>query len=694
MESALDYRGLTIKELQQIRFSSLTLEEKCDIKRKGRPIPEIHISQPAVSHNKKYLRSFNSDWYSKVSWLCGCEDKNALFCFPCLLFGGDITWTQNGFKNINKMKEKIEKHEMSKNHMNNVVSLSLLGSVNIKEQLSEAYRLSVCEHNRKVAKNREILSKIIDCIKFCGQFEVSLRGHDERNESENPGIFRGLINFASKFDPVLENHLKTNKAFKGVSKTIQNEILDCLLQIYRDEIKREIRKSSFVAVMADDTTDISEHTQMVIVLRYVLNEEIFERFWGFFTPDDQTANGISKCILDQLEIILEGNTQKLISQTFDGANVMKGKKGGVRAKIQNIYPHAHFIHCYAHQLNLIMGNAASATRSSRIFFSNLSAIPTFFSRSPQRLLFLNKHTTRIPRPSQTRWNFNIRTVNAVYSNLGPLKKCMEEIQSTVNSHTTISEASGILHILNSENFIFWLEFFQQMMPHVEILYNQMQSREVNAVKISENISKFKDTISKIRESKYCENSSETLSREAKEVCDYICLDIAERYAFTKQLLAAKLLNKANFDSYTKATPLEEVFATVRAYPTIEKEALLLELQVFYSRSDLHNYNKLTDLLHFILKNNIQKTFRELTKLINIIITIPMTTSEPERCFSTLKRIKTFLRNNMNQDRLNALAMLSIEKPFISTAPNLNEKVIDIFVKIKHRRMDFTLKEVH
>lgn len=269
---------------------------------------------------------------------------------------------------------------------------------------------------------------------------------------------------------------------------------------------------------------------------------------------------------------------------------------------------------------------------------------------------------------------------------------MEEIQSTVNSHTTISEASGILYILNSENFIFWLEFFQQLMPHVEILYNQMQSREVNAVKISENIGKFKDSISKIRESKYCENSSQTLSREAKEVCDYICVDIVERYSFTRQLLAAKLLNKANFDSYAKTTPLEEVFATTRAYPMIQKENLLLELQVFYSRSDLHNYSKLTDLLLFIFRNNLQETFQELTKLINIILTIPMTTSEPERCFSTLKRIKTFLRNNMNQDRLNALAMISIEKHFINNAPNLNEKVIDMFVKIKHRRMDFTLKE--
>jgi len=42
----------------------------------------------------------------------------------------------------------------------------------------------------------------------------------------------------------------------------------------------------------------------------------------------------------------------------------------------------------------------------------------------------------------------------------------------------------------------------------------------------------------------------------------------------------------------------------------------------------------------------------------------MSTAESERCFYTLKRIKTFLRNTMHQERLPALAMLSIEKNFI------------------------------
>ncbi|KAL8541893.1 hypothetical protein ACS0TY_002949 [Phlomoides rotata] len=45
----------------------------------------------------------------------------------------------------------------------------------------------------------------------------------------------------------------------------------------------------------------------------------------------------------------------------------------------------------------------------------------------------------------------------------------------------------------------------------------------------------------------------------------------------------------------------------------------------------------------------------------ILLTIPITVASAERSFSKLKLIKTFLRSTMSQDRLNGLAMLSIEK---------------------------------
>ncbi len=75
---------------------------------------------------------------------------------------------------------------------------------------------------------------------------------------------------------------------------------------------------------------------------------------------------------------------------------------------------------------------------------------------------------------------------------------------------------------------------------------------------------------------------------------------------------------------------------------IEKQRLLTKLQVFYSRLDMHNYDRLIDLLKFITENNLVDVLEELSKLIRIILTTPMTTSETDYRFSILKRIKTFL----------------------------------------------------
>ena len=99
--------------------------------------------------------------------------------------------------------------------------------------------------------------------------ELALRGHDEKENSENRGIFRELIDFSSELDTILREHLNTATVFTGTSKTIQNEILDSMLAICREEIKEQINKSDFLAIQCDETTDISNQCQMVIVLRYL-----------------------------------------------------------------------------------------------------------------------------------------------------------------------------------------------------------------------------------------------------------------------------------------------------------------------------------------------------------------------------------------------------------------------------------------
>ena len=152
----------TVTYLKSITFSRLTLHEKIEIKRKGRPTPQLNFNETANSRGKPYFRKFNPSVYDKYLWVCGCEVTNAMFCFPCLLFGGETEWTNNGISKLKNISPKMSKHDSCKKHLGNVLSLSLLGKIDIRESLSSAHQRSINERNELVKQNRGVLSKIID----------------------------------------------------------------------------------------------------------------------------------------------------------------------------------------------------------------------------------------------------------------------------------------------------------------------------------------------------------------------------------------------------------------------------------------------------------------------------------------------------------------------------------------------------
>ena len=57
----------------------------------------------------------------------------------------------------------------------------------------------------------------------------------------------------------------------------------------------------------------------------------------------------------------------------------------------------------------------------------------------------------------------------------------------------------------------------------------------------------------------------------------------------------------------------------------------------------------------------QKMLTEIHKLLVLYFTFPVTTSTAERSFSSLRRLKTYLRNMMNPCRLNNLFLLHVHK---------------------------------
>jgi len=71
------------------------------------------------------------------------------------------------------------------------------------------------------------------------------------------------------------------------------------------------------------------------------------------------------------------------------------------------------------------------------------------------------------------------------------------------------------------------------------------------------------------------------------------------------------------------------------------------------------------------------------KILTIILTLPVSTAFNERFFSTLKRVKNYLRLTMGDKRLSDLMVIATEKEEADTL-DLNEAV-DSFAKLKSRK---------
>ena len=78
-----------------------------------------------------------------------------------------------------------------------------------------------------------------------------------------------------------------------------------------------------------------------------------------------------------------------------------------------------------------------------------------------------------------------------------------------------------------------------------------------------------------------------------------------------------------------------------------------------------------------------KLFSDYVKLLRIFLTIPVSTATAERSFSALRRLKTYLRSTMGQERLSRVVVLNSHKDFTDKIEIL--EVAQRFVEVEQTR---------
>ena len=89
----------------------------------------------------------------------------------------------------------------------------------------------------------------------------------------NNGNFLGLVQLVTKFDPVLQEHVRriSNDEIHDhyLGKRMQNEFIQLISNHVLKEILASVTKSKFYSVILDCTPDVSRKEQMTVVLRSV-----------------------------------------------------------------------------------------------------------------------------------------------------------------------------------------------------------------------------------------------------------------------------------------------------------------------------------------------------------------------------------------------------------------------------------------
>ncbi|XP_060867451.1 uncharacterized protein LOC132942815 [Metopolophium dirhodum] len=368
----------------------------------------------------KRTRSFQFCWYEQFKWIEYSQSENAVYCFPCRFFS---------------LKQKNDSDSM----------FISTGYTNWKNAMSS--RGFLRHDNSDEHKNCTI------------SWGIAFRGHLENESSINQGNFLELMKVISLFDNVVKKKINGPKNARYLHHSIQKELIHIMASMIINKISSELDKSMYFAIMIDETKDITKTEQLSVVVRYYYNNEIKERFLGFTPLKNLDANTLFNHI-----------------QTYDGANVMRGSINGVQALFKNKVPHAVYIHCHNHRLNLVLVDVA---------------------KNVDEFIELQKQILKIPKPIElkrlclTRWSSQIHTCRAVKATLEVILLLLYKISNEKNKNADMAKAIILMNFLK-EHFCEIrndLSYHSKLYSESKLMANKLnikhpsaQNKEKNRVK--------------------------------------------------------------------------------------------------------------------------------------------------------------------------------------------------------------------
>ena len=354
-----------------------------------------------------------------------------------------------------------------------------------------------CQIENEKQKWREILKRLLYCLKYLAVQNLALRGHrellrddDDDSTDTNMGNFIGLLKLLAVFDPIMKEHLIYVQNNPGstsyISPAIQNEFLHLMASAVRKNLLNKIRKAKYYGLMFDSTPDHAHREQMSQVVRYVEIDfqnktvHIRESFLGFIQISQKNAEGLVEVMLSQLEKD-DMKLQDCRSQCYDNANVMAGHITGVRQRILEKNNLAMFVNCDNHSLNLVGVRASKQETMMVTFFGTLDFLYAFFSRSTQRWEQLKNAVPLVVKSdSETRWSAKAHAVKPVSKYVDKIILVLQNLASDESKTTdTRSDAEQLCKRVLTFEFLSLIRFWDLILSKIDRIQQRLQHPEMN-----------------------------------------------------------------------------------------------------------------------------------------------------------------------------------------------------------------------
>lgn len=590
----------------------------------------------------------------------------------------------------------------------------------------------------EMIENRKLIRPVIESILVCGRQGLALRGHKdsgplsiEEEPIENDGNFRAILRYGLKMASLGNSDLqlireRCKRNAQYLSPKIQNEIIYTCNKLILERIVKRINLSKGFCVLADETADIGGIEQFSICARYIYNDEIQEDFLNFVPLHNTSGENLANILLDSLKNF-GIDLQYLRGQGYDGAAAMSGRFNGVQAIVKKQYKTAVYIHCSAHVLNLAICSACELS-SIRNTIGIIEAVYNFMNTPKRQCVLQNEVKSKIPDSKKeklkkmcaTRWvekhNF-IRT----FVELQPAVISSLEVMSGWVDRETSTKVSQLLLSLRDTTFNVSLMVIDAIFKHTYVLCKSLQRENIDlleAINLAEDLT---NEIQTMRQNTDAVFSVIFKNLEEKSECLHIQICIPR--TCKRQINRCNIISKSP-EEYFKISifiPFLDYFLDKINSRFIEHKLVLKGFKMLFKNELDNNNNDILQLIDFykdsdnlsepdiviaeikMWKNVLKRTeedqkpktviqflqfcdedlFPNIYKLIKILCILPVTTCTSERSFSSLRNLKTYLRNTVSEDRLNGLAMLNIHRNEILTPDDIIEELVK-----KNRRLKF------